>query len=131
MKQFTLLCTLLVLTIHCFGQTNTIADTSLNVNTKSVNAASNRLLTSIRENKGHDQIAADYYSLAMEIAATGDYVKAESYMTKAINEVNAGSGNGRSSYYRELARIQEKQNKFLFDQRSIINSRNLCRYRIF
>lgn len=112
MKRFTLLSSFLFLTIICFGQPNSAADSSLNINTKLVTAASNRLLASIRDNKSHDEIAKNYFDLALEISNTGDYLKAEQYMNKAIAELNAGTGKGISSYYRELARFQEKQNKF-------------------
>lgn len=126
MKRIALLVTLLFLTIFSFGQSNSIADTSLNGNSKSVNAASNRLLASIRDGKSHDEIGGNYFELALEISNTGDYVKAESYMNKAIAESNAGTGKSKATYYRELARIQEKQNKFTLASGSYLRAAELC-----
>jgi tetratricopeptide (TPR) repeat protein len=79
---------------------------------RSVNTASNKLLKSIKENKPGEEIAANYFNLAKELAATGDHSKAEFYINKAI-QLESGSKTKKNlaEYYRELGRVQELQDK--------------------
>lgn len=112
MKYLLLFCFSFLLSAVGFAQGNSLPDTASSENIKQINAASTRLLESIRDNKGHEEIAANYCSLALKISKTGDYVKAEAYMNKAIAESAGGTGKNTAYYHRELARILEKQNKF-------------------
>jgi two-component system sensor histidine kinase YesM len=82
-------------------------------NARQVNAASAKLLMSIRENKSNEEIAGNYFDLAEALTKTGEYIKAEIYMNKAI-EFESGTKKKKNlaDYYRALAWIQELQNKF-------------------
>jgi two-component system sensor histidine kinase YesM len=80
---------------------------------RAVNSASAKLLMSIRENRTDGEIAANYYNLAEALTKTGDFFKAEFYMNKAIQlESGNKAKKNLAEYYRELARIQELQNKY-------------------
>lgn len=96
------------------AQNNAVVDSiSTYSNDKSVKAASAKLLNSIRENKTDREIARNYYELAEALVNIKDYPKAETYMNKAIQvESQAKTKNNLAEYYRELARIQELQNKY-------------------
>jgi tetratricopeptide (TPR) repeat protein len=112
-----------VLLLFCFmilfyaigkGQNNSGVDSSATYSkAKSVNSASDKLLRSISENKTSEEIAGNYYDLAGALTKTGDFSKAEFYMNMAIHmESESKTRKNLSEYYRELARIQELQNKY-------------------
>jgi two-component system, sensor histidine kinase YesM len=70
---------------------------------------SGKLIKSMKEKKSDDEIAEDYYEVAMELSRAGEYAKAESYLQKAIRLVSSKMKSSRLSvYYRELAKIQEQ-----------------------
>ncbi len=96
------------------AQGNTGADSaSIHSNTRLVSDASAKLLASIRENRSNEEIAANYSGLAKALTEAGELSKAELYIGKAIQLESGGkSKKNLAEYYRELARIQELQNKF-------------------
>ncbi|MEO8148635.1 MAG: histidine kinase [Bacteroidia bacterium] len=104
-----------ILTFSVASAQNDIgADTSVSKkNSSSVNDASAKLLKSIKESKGDEEITSNYFSLAQELKLSGDFSKAELYMNKAIQlELKSKTKKNLSEYYRELAKIQELQNKY-------------------
>ncbi len=77
-------------------------------NNNNLNPTSQKLVKSMSDNKSDEQIAEDYYTLAVELIKKGEYAKAETYLTKAIELVNTKKKNTRLAvYYRELAKVQE------------------------
>lgn len=113
-KVFLLFCFIVLSYSNGIGQNNSVVDSSSAYsNDKSVNAASVKLLTSIRENKPGREIARNYYDLAGALVNIKDYPKAETYLNKAIQvESQTKTKINLAEYYRELARIQELQNKY-------------------
>lgn len=110
-RKLLLFCFALLASIAGMGQNNSVGDTTTAY--KAVNAASDKLLKSIRENKTDEVIAGNYYDLSEALIKTGDYSKAEFYINKAIQlESGTKSKKNLSTYYRELGRIQEWQNKY-------------------
>ena len=94
-------------------QNNVSADSSAALlHSSSVNSASARLIKSLRENKSPEEIAGNYYDLSQELKKTGDFSKAELYMSKAIQLLSENKKvKNIAVYYRELAKIQELQKK--------------------
>jgi len=77
-----------------------------------VNTSSGKVIQSYYEKKSDDELAEDYYLLALDLLRNGELVKAELYMEKAIQLASGNKKNKRISvYYRELAKIQEELNK--------------------
>lgn len=110
-KTAFLLCCLLLLCYRTGSAQNYgVIDTATAY--KSVNNASSKLLSSIKENKTNEEIATNYFTLAKELASTGDYAKAELYLNKAIQfESKSKYKKNLPEYYRELGRVQELRNK--------------------
>ena len=78
-----------------------------------VNQASTQLLNSIADNKPAAEVARNYAQLAQSLSATGDYARAEAYLNKAIElEKTVKGQKNLTTYYRELAKVQEAQRKF-------------------
>ena len=74
----------------------------------SLNSTSNKIINSINNKKSNEEIAEDYFSLAKELIKKGEYVKAETYLNKAIQMVSGKKKQSRTAdYYRELAKVQE------------------------
>lgn len=111
---FLLFCFSLLLCTIGMAQTNAGVDSSSTFNTStSINSASAKLLLSIRENKPNEEIARNYFELAEALTQSGDQSKAEYYLTRAIQvESGSKSKTNLAEYYRELARVQELQNKY-------------------
>lgn len=83
-------------------------------NGSSLNSASSKLLQSIKENRPAEEISGNYFALSKELSKTGDFSKAEFYLNKAIQaELSGAKKKNTGLYYRELAIVQELQNKFL------------------
>ena len=86
--------------------------TGMNSSDKCVGAASAELLASIRENKSDEEIARNYCNLAKALSGTENFSKAEFYMERAVRlESGSKTKKNLSEYYRELAKIQESENK--------------------
>ncbi|MEO5645184.1 MAG: histidine kinase [Bacteroidia bacterium] len=112
-KAFLLFCLILLSCTTGKSQNNAFDSASAYNNNKAVNAASSKLLASIRENKTGKELARDYYDLSQALVIAKDYPKAALYMNKAIQlEAGTTAKINLSEYYRELARIQELQNNF-------------------
>jgi tetratricopeptide (TPR) repeat protein len=113
--KFTLafFCLIVISSMEGMAQSSVYADsTSVNVSNSMLNTKANKLLYSISENRNADEIAENYYALAIELSKSGDYTKAETYMNKAIQiEISTKNSKKLSEYYRELAKIQEALNK--------------------
>jgi len=80
-----------------------------------LNESSGKLIKSISSGKTDEEIAENYYELAIELSKAGNYEKAEQYMFSAIEQINKQkkvSSPRLSHYYRELAKIQEELKKF-------------------
>lgn len=90
-----------------------VIDTTITAtNGVAVNSASDKLLKSISDNAGPEEISSAYYNLSEELVKAENFPKAEFYMNKAIaSEKETKAKKNLSIYYRELARIQESQNK--------------------
>jgi len=88
-------------------------DTTFNTSTNnSLNPTSQKLVKSISDNKNDEEIAEDYYKLALELIRKGEYVKAETYLIRSIQLVASKKKNTRAAhYYRELAKVQELMKK--------------------
>ena len=112
-QVFILMCLFTLIQLSGLGQSNVQMDTmSFNNNSNSLNNVSNKLIKSISENKTDEEIAGNYFALAMELAKNNDYIKAEIYINKAIQfESKVKKSLKLTEYYRELAKIQEKLNK--------------------
>lgn len=112
-RAFLLLFLTILLCAPGRGQNNARPDSAIfSSNSNSVNSASAKLLKSLKENKDPEEIARNYYNLAQELAGAKDLSKAETYMSKAIQAlVESRKTKDLAWYYRELARIQELQNK--------------------
>jgi two-component system sensor histidine kinase YesM len=107
------------------AQTNTGVDSAAAY--KAVNFISAKLLKSIRENKTAEEIARNYYDLAEALVKTGDISKAELYMNRAIQlELTGKTKKNLAEYYRELARIQEMQNKSEVASKSYTKAAEWC-----
>jgi len=73
-----------------------------------LNVASQKVVSSFSKGSSNDQIAEDYYKLALQLINLGDYVKAETYLLKAIELASENKNNKKiAEYYRELAKVQE------------------------
>jgi len=73
-----------------------------------LNVASQKVVSSFSKGSSNDQIAEDYYKLALQLINLGDYVKAETYLLKAIELASENKSNKKiAEYYRELAKVQE------------------------
>lgn len=105
-------------TCSCFGQINTIGGPIPAHTNNSLNTASHNVVLAMEADKSPDEIAESFYQLSLELSQTGDYVRAESYLNKAITESAKGKGKRQHVYYRELARIQELQQQY---SSSVIN----------
>lgn len=80
---------------------------------KSSNKAVKKLSKSLEENKSNDEIALDYVQLAKDLAIQNEYAKSENYLTQAVNLYRKGKNTELlANAYRELAKVQEAQNKF-------------------
>lgn len=105
---------LLVFLASAQSQTTVAGDsTGRGEQQKNLNTSSQKVVKSYNDNKSREEIAEDYFNLAIELAGQGTYDKAETFLIKAIELVrNSKKKNSRlSAYYRELARVQELQNK--------------------
>ncbi len=88
-------------------------DTLKNTGSLSANAASAKLLNSIAENRPAEEIAGNYYDVALSLSAAGDWARAEVYLGKAIQfETGTKAKTNLSLYQRELAKVQEAQKKY-------------------
>jgi two-component system, sensor histidine kinase YesM len=89
-------------------------DTAIIRNTLPVNTASTQLLNSIAENKPAGEVAKNYAVLARSLSAGGDYARAETYLKKAVELESTVKGQKNlAGYYRELAKAQEAQRKYV------------------
>ncbi len=113
-KALLLFCFAILFCSAGVAQNYAAADSSFVYNTdKSVNSASAKLLKSIKENKPDEEIARNSFDLAGALTKAKEYSKAELYLNKAIQlENSTKSKKNLAEYYRELARIQELQNKY-------------------
>ena len=94
------------------AQSSSYSDTVNYSNSSKLNKISNKLLNSIDENQSDFEIAENYFALAKELSKKGEYVKAETYLNKAIQiEITNKKSKRISTYYRELAKVQEAQKK--------------------
>ncbi len=102
------------------AQNNAAVDSSfVYTNDKSVNSASSKLLKSIKDNKQDEEIARNSFDLAGALTKAKEYSKAELYLNKAIQlENSTKTKKNLAEYYRELARIQELQNKYVLASES-------------
>jgi hypothetical protein len=119
-RNITALLCFMVLFITGRGQGN--AD-SLNINSlntgnlnsfnsNSVRNTSTKLVNSLKNNENRELIARNYYDLAIDLTRAGDLPKAEQYISKAIElESKEKKSKSIGEYFRELARIQEMQQK--------------------
>ncbi len=104
---------ILIFALFCynlsFGQIVNPADTASEQRYESnLNSVSQKLVSSFSNGMGNDEIAEEYYNLAMELVKQGDYKRAEIYLIKAIETVTNKKQNKRIAiYYRELAKVQE------------------------
>ncbi len=104
---------LLCFVMSVSGQSVTGAENQNQQQQNSLNQSSQKVIQSISENKSDDELAEDYYNLAMELIKTREYDKAESYLQKAIQLASGGKKKSSrlSTYYRELAILQETMGK--------------------
>lgn len=76
-----------------------------------IKKAATKLEKSLSEND-NPQIARDYEFLAQELADKNDPAKAEEYLFKALEVYTAATdGTGRARVLRNIAKVQESQNK--------------------
>lgn len=109
------------------AQSSVYSDSSsVNSNNSILNTKANKLLNSISDNKNIDEIAENYYALALELSKEGNYAKAEIYMNKAIQtELSNKNSSKLGGFYRELAKIQEAQNKAVQASESYLKASEL------
>ncbi len=79
----------------------------------SLKKAASKLSKSLGEDKTDEQIAADYETLAGELAGKGEYAKAEEYLQRA-RDIYTRLGNKRklAAVNRESAKLREQQQDF-------------------
>ena len=78
----------------------------------SINTSADKLSEKLKKNASDEDVAADYIALAKELTDRKDYVRAEDYLTRALNIYKkAKKKELASSVSRELAKVQEAQNK--------------------
>ncbi|MGL4598777.1 MAG: tetratricopeptide repeat-containing sensor histidine kinase [Bacteroidia bacterium] len=125
---------LFLLPLLLVGQTNSIQDTNAvfisntNNTNNTTNLASTNLLNAIGTQKNNEEIARNYSEVAESLVQAGDLQKAEVYCNKAIQveSVTAAKKN-LAAYYRQLARIQELQNKFSISSESYSKAAGLSK----
>lgn len=80
---------------------------------RGINSSASKVYKSLEENKSDKDIAKDYVKLAKDLSDKGDYKKAEDYLNRArVLYVKLNDKDKIASIDRELAKIQEAQNKF-------------------
>ncbi len=133
-KIAALLLFLFAVSLSMAAQTNSIQDTNAifipnsNNTSNTTNAASNKLLNAIGTQKTNAEIARNYSEVAEALVQSGDLQKAEAYSNKAIQvELGTAEKKNLAQYYRQLARIQELQNKFSISSESYAKAASYCR----
>jgi tetratricopeptide (TPR) repeat protein len=109
MKQICLVVFILYTAFTAVSQSYGTSDSIVSASkASSVNQASQNVVNSFGKGMNDDELAEDYYKLAVELISLGDYAKAEIYLQKAIDLASGNKKNKRiSDYYRELAKVQE------------------------
>jgi len=78
-----------------------------------VNSAVQKLSKSLEDNNSDEQVAADYMELAKKLVLEKNYERAENYLQQAISLYSKVKNKELlATAYRELAKVQELQNKF-------------------
>ncbi len=79
----------------------------------SKNSAAIQLSRSLEKNSSDEDIANDYMSLASQLGNQNDYTRAENYLKQAATLYQRSKNKEREALaYRELAKLQEAQQKF-------------------
>lgn len=74
------------------------------------NSAAMKVTESFGKQLSDSEIADDYVALAEQLSAGGDYVRAEDYLSRAVNlYIKEGKDEKAAQTYRELAKVYEAQ----------------------
>ena len=96
----------------CFGETANAQDSlGKKRNFGSVSKAAGNLRKSLSANDNDLQTAINYEALAKELIEKNDYAKAEYYLKKAVDIYTRLKHENAATASRELAKVQEVQNK--------------------
>ncbi|MDR2681208.1 MAG: histidine kinase [Tannerella sp.] len=92
---------------------------------KSVNVSADKLTDALEQDASDATVADGYVDLARDLSGKEDYVRAETYLNRALAlYLKLKRKDLLSSTYRELAKVQEAQGKF---EHAITNYRNASR----
>ncbi|MDR0574032.1 MAG: histidine kinase [Tannerella sp.] len=92
----------------------------------SINTQAVKLSDALEQSASDETVAGNYVELAKELSDKKDYVRAEDYLKRALAFYLKLKKNDRSSFvYRELARIQEMQDRI---EDAITNYKNAARF---
>ena len=92
---------------------------------RSINRSAQKLTDALEQSAPDEVVADEYRTLAKEFSGQGDYVRAEDYLKRAISlYLKMDKNDLTSTAYRELAKVQEWQDK---REEAIINYRNAAR----
>lgn len=109
-KLIYILLLIVILPVHSWGQDDNY---SKKYPRRSTSKIAKELSKSLEESNSDKEIAENYISLAKELSEQKEYARSESYYLQAINLFTKNKNNEpAANAYRELAKIQEIQNKF-------------------
>ena len=92
----------------------------------SVSKSASRVSDALEQNASDEAVAGEYVTLAKELTEKNDYSRAEDYLKRALNlYLKMNKNDLSSSVYRELAKVQEFQNR---SDEAIVNYRNAARF---
>lgn len=98
-----------ILPAFCYGQDSLY----MNIRHNSTNKAASKLSKSLKTGKPNTELAADYMNLAHELINQNEPAKAESFLNQAILfYIRGKEKEALASAYREIAKVQEIQEKY-------------------
>ena len=124
MKRYIFLLGMMLAVFVAGAQTKKKTDSP--VSQRIINRSAEKVTDAMEQNASDEVVADEYRALAKELSDQGDYVRAEDYLERArILYLKTGKNDLTSTVYRELAKVQELQDK---REEAIANYRNAARY---
>jgi len=109
-----------------FADAQTVKKVESPVSQRSINQSAAKLSDALEQSASDKVVADEYRVLAQELSGSGDFVRAEDYLTRAVAlYLKTDNLDLTSDVYRELAKVQESLNK---REEAIANYLNAARY---